>query len=75
MKLEYHSFMRDNRKLRIIRVDKPVNEVVIYDIDPKEKLETIKEWIENERLNGRECMVDFKDRVIVCARSSVPQSL
>jgi hypothetical protein len=36
MKLEYHSFVRDNRKLRIIRVDKPVNEVVIYDIDPKE---------------------------------------
>jgi hypothetical protein len=68
MSLEYHSFDKGGRKLRIIKSDPPVSEIILMDIDPKEKLEKIKEWVEEQKLEGRECMVDFKDRIMVCVR-------
>jgi hypothetical protein len=72
MPLEYHSFDKGGRKLRIIKSDSPTSEIILMDIDPKEKLEKIKEWVEEQKLEGRECVVDFKDRIMVCVRRSFP---
>jgi hypothetical protein len=65
MPIFYRTFEKEGKKLRIVESDFPMKDVVLFDVKD-EKLEKINRWVEEEKLRGRECILDPEDKVIVC---------
>ena len=69
--VEIHVFSRDNRKFMIFKFKEPTQEVLVYELSGKEKMDELKSFVEEKKLAGYSCAVDFGDKILVCSKKPI----